>query len=93
MRFRPIGIARIPGQDRVPIRPSDYNDKIYDGICCGYDERERPVVIMCGRRDDPLRWKVIYGFSTVFFKTFREAMDFCRSRNMTMTMTEGPEDA
>ena len=89
MRFRPVGIARIPGQDRVHIDPSGYSDEIYDGVRGGYDDRDRPVVIMCSKREDPLRWKVVYGFSTVFFKTFKEAMDFCRSRNMTIA--EGTE--
>ena len=88
MRFKAIGIARILGQERMAIRPSDYSDKNYDGVRCGYDSHDRPVVIMCSRRNDPLRWKVVYGFSTVFFSTFKEAMEFCRQRNMSMTEAE-----
>jgi len=91
MRFRPYGIARKDGKSRMPVHPQDYSDARFEGIRCGYDRHNNPVIIMRSRQNDPLRWKVVYGFSAVFFDSFKEALDFCNSREMTM-ITEGADD-
>ena len=75
----------------MPVRPQDYSDARFEGIRCGYDRHKNPVIIMRSRQNDPLRWKVVYGFSAVFFESFKEALDFCNSREMTM-ITEGADD-
>lgn len=81
MKFRPVGIA--PGMGHMPHnKASDYSDKLYDGVQLRKTEKGDPVVIMHCKRDDPMRWKVIYGFSTIFFRTFAEAVEFCNSRGM-----------
>ena len=81
MKFRPIGIA--PGMGHMPHnKASDYSDKLYDGVQLRKTAKGDPVVIMHCKRDDPMRWKVIYGFSTIFFKDFASAVDFCNSRGM-----------
>ena len=91
MRFRPYGIAGHGNKSRMPVRPQDYSDARFEGIRCGYDRHKNPVIIMRSRQNDPLRWKVVYGFSAVFFESFKEALDFCNSREMTM-ITEGADD-
>lgn len=82
MKFRPIGIA--PGAGKMPYtsKASDYSDKLYDGVQLRKTVKGDPVVIMHCKRDDPMRWKVVYGFSTVFFESFQAAVDFCNSRGM-----------
>ena len=83
MNFIPYGIYT--GKGMPPeFNPSNYSDKFYDGVRGGYDRKNNPVVIMHCKRDDPYRWKVVYGFSTVFFENFKEAMDFCNSHEMRM---------
>ena len=43
-----------------------------------------PVVIMRSKETDPLRWKVVYGFSRVFFRSLAEAVEFCNSRGFRL---------
>ena len=82
MKFTPVGILREDGKLPRQMRASDYSDKLYDGVQLRKTEKGDPVVIMHCKRDDPMRWKVIYGFSTIFFKDFAAAVDFCNSRGM-----------
>lgn len=82
MKFRPIGIYTPGNQAPVNMRASDYSNDQYDGVSCGRDRKSRPVVIMYSKKEAPLRWMVVYGFSTVFFETFKDAIDFCRSRDV-----------
>lgn len=82
MKFRPIGIA--PGARKMPytMKASDYSDKLYDGVELRHTQKGLPVIIMHCKRDDPMRWMVRYGFSSVFFNTFADAVEFCNSRGM-----------
>lgn len=82
MKFRPIGI--VPENGKLPrgLRASDLSDKLYDGIQLRSTEKGLPVIIMKCKRNDPLPWKVVYGFSSVFFKDFPSAAEFCNSRGM-----------
>lgn len=82
MKFTPVGIIREDGKLPCQMRASDYSDKLYDGVQLRKAQNGDPVIIMHCRRDDPMRWKVIYGFSTIFFRSFAEAVEFCNSRGM-----------
>ena len=82
MKLRPIGIYTKDNKPRVTMRASDYSDKLYDGVQLRKAQNGDPVIIMHCKRDDPMRWKVVYGFSTIFFKDFASAVDFCNSRGM-----------
>ena len=82
MKLRPIGIYTEDSKPRVTMKASDYSDKLYDGVQLRQTKNGDPVIIMHCKRDDPLRWKVIYGFSTIFFKDFASAVDFCNSLGM-----------
>ena len=44
------------------------------------DLNGRPVAISQSTDTDFPIWKVEYGFSTVVFRTYEDAMSFCRSR-------------
>ena len=62
---------------------ADLNDFSRDGYACKAlmkDRRGAPVVI--SQRDDPAFpvWRVVYGFSCVFFATRADAMAFCDGR-------------
>ena len=84
MRFKPIGIYR-GANTRMP-RPkvSDYSNDEYDTVELRSDRKENPVVIMHSKRTAPLTWKVVYGFSTVFFRSFAEAVEFCNTRGFKL---------
>ncbi len=84
MISRPYGMYTENGNAAPPVRASDYSDGRYDGVCCGVDRSRSPVVIMRSRRTDPLRWKVMYGFSQIFFRTFEDAVEFCSSRGFQL---------
>ena len=82
MKFRPIGIA--PGMGEMPciMKASDFSNDLYEGVQLRKAQNGTPVIIMHCKRDDPMRWKVVYGFSTIFFNTFADAVAFCNSRGM-----------
>ncbi len=83
MKFIPFGILK-----NTEVKPLmeviDYDDKLYDAVELRKDKRKRPVVIMHSKREDPLTWKVVYGFSEVYFRTFADAVAFCNSRGFQL---------
>ena len=82
MKFRPIGIISEKGKLPYGMKPSDFSDRLYDGLQLRKTGNVLPVVIMKCKRNDPLPWKVVYGFSSVFFRDFASAVAFCNSRGM-----------
>lgn len=82
MKFRPIGIYKEKGKTPNSMKASNFSDDLYDGVQLRRSSQGDPVIIMRCKRDDPMRWKVIYGFSTIFFRSFAEAVEFCNSRGM-----------
>ena len=73
MRLAHSGVAR--DTDAVThMRPDDFSSSRYGGIRQKSDGGEDPVVIMRSKETDPLRWKVVYGFSRVFFRSLAEAV-------------------
>ena len=82
MKLIPIGITPEKKNILHGIKASDFSDKLYDGVQLRRTDKGTPVIIMHCKRDDPMRWKVVYGFSTVFFESFQAAVDFCNSRGM-----------
>lgn len=84
MRFVPIGLYDDDDRGLYYMGPSDYSDKNYDGIELRKDRKGMPVVISRSRKTAPMMWKVSYGFSQIFFRTFDEAVEFCSSRGMEL---------
>ena len=82
MKFKPIGIFRNAGTPRMDA--ADFSDKYFDGVEVRSDRKHNPVIIMGSRRTDPLSWKVVYGFSQVFFRSFAEAVEFCNTRGFQL---------
>ena len=83
MRFVPIGVTRDTDATAY-MRPEDFSNKRYDGVQLRADRQENPVVIMRSKETDPLRWKVVYGYSQVFFRSLAEAVEFCNSRGFRL---------
>lgn len=88
MKFIPIGIVDDADIRMSYAKASDYSGKHYDGIQLRRTVKNGPVIIMKSKRDDPLRWKVMFGFSQVFFRTFAEAVEFCNSRGMKLAQEQ-----
>ena len=80
MKFAMIGICGGSGDALCFTKASDYSDRKYEGVQLRRTKAGQPVIISQCRKDAPLRWKVTYGCSTVFFRTFDEAVGFCRGR-------------
>lgn len=87
MRFIPIGIADSRCMDGF-LNPSDYSDRFYDDIQIRKSPKNNLVLIMRSKETSPMDWKVVYGFSSVFFHTFEEAADFCSRRGMKAVKRE-----
>lgn len=84
MKLIPVGIARDGSTIPLRMRAEDYGDRMYDGVQLRSDGKKNPVVILHCKRNDPLRWKVVYGFSQVFFRSFADAVKFCNSRGFQL---------
>ena len=84
MKFWPFGILRDAGHKATPVKASDFSDKLYDGVEVRSDRKQNPVIIMRCKRTDPLSWKVVYGFSQVYFRSFAEAVEFCNTRGFRL---------
>ncbi len=83
MRLVRSGITR-DTEAVTHMRPDDFSSSRYGGIQQKSDGGEDPVVIMRSKETDPLRWKVVYGFSRVFFRSLAEAVEFCNSRGFRL---------
>ena len=87
MKCIPIGIAgKMRPEDFM--RPSDFSDRQFDGIQLRKAVNGETVLIMRSRKPMPLNWKVVFGYSSVFFATFEEAECFCRKHGMSFVSGE-----
>ena len=84
MKLKPIGIydEDEDGDVLCFMKASDYSNRDYEGIQLRKTKKGMPVVISRSRKTAPLEWKVSFGFSQIFFRTFDEAVEFCNSRGM-----------
>ena len=58
----------------------DFSTKDYTCVKLLLTKRGRPVAILESNDTKNWHWRVQYGFSTVVFSTYAEAMQFCRER-------------
>ena len=63
-----------------PTDAADFSDGSYECRFLLQTMQGKPVAIMQKNDIDCDIWKVQYGFSTVFFGTYSDAMNFCRDR-------------
>jgi len=91
VKYIPIGIADNKCVNAF-MRPSDYSDKTYDGIQLRKTKNDRMVLIMHSKKATPMEWKVVYGCSAVFFKSFKEAVAFCNEHGMNLVKGESGYD-
>lgn len=84
MKLTPIGICRDSDTKMPRMKASDYNTAAYDAVELRSGQKQDPVIIMRSKRTAPLMWKVVYGFSEVFFRSFAEAVEFCNSRGFQL---------
>ena len=84
MKFIPMGIYRDSDTRTLHMKASDYSTAAYDAVELRSGQKQDPVIIMRSKRTAPLMWKVVYGFSEVFFRSFAEAVEFCNSRGFQL---------
>lgn len=75
MKFKPIynHKFRISASDRQSFSTDDYTCMFILQTMKG-----QPVAVSMSNDPDLLIWRVQYGFSTVYFGDYAEAMEFCR---------------
>lgn len=84
MKLIPIGIYMNDDTKAPHLKASDYSTDKYDGKELRIDKHKNPVVIMHSKRTTPLTWKVVYGYSEVFFRSFADAVAFCNTRGFRL---------
>lgn len=45
------------------------------------DKNGLDVLVLCSKKPKPYNWLVCYNYSVIYFKTYREAMNYCKQRN------------
>lgn len=60
--------------------PSDFGDELYDGVSIYRRKDMKPVALLVSKNAEPARWKVLDGASEFYFRSFKEATNFCRMR-------------
>jgi len=84
MKFIPVGIYEKDSRLPLYAKASDLSDEHYDGIQMRKSRDGHPVIVMRSKKSAPLPWKVAYGFSEIYFRSFEEAINFCNSRGMQL---------
>lgn len=84
MNLKPIGIYRGEDPQMPGMRAGDFKTPTYDAVKMHTDRKPNPVIIMHSRQTAPLMWKVVFGFSTIFFRSFAEAVEFCNTHGFEL---------
>lgn len=83
MKYVPIGIA--PEKDFLDaMNAADFSDEHFEGVQLRQKDRDKAVLIMHSKTSAPMEWKVVYGFSSVFFDTLDDAVAFCEEHGMKL---------
>lgn len=61
-------------------KASDFNTKHYEGIHIFNRINGKPVIVMRSKRYDPCNWCIVTGFNSIYFRTYNEAISYCKSR-------------
>lgn len=83
-------IHRLIYQKKAAFTDADVRDFSTDDYTCIkllLTKRGRPVAILESNDTKNWHWRVQYGFSTVVFPTYAEAMRFCRDRFFELSDT------
>lgn len=79
-QFKIIGMVDADSEIINQCSPSDFSDEHYDGISLYQRKDKKPAVLFMSKTSEPARWKVLDGASTFYFRSFKEATNFCNLR-------------
>lgn len=83
MKYTAIGVPKEANEEMLRgMNPDNFSTKTHKAVSLGTDRNDNIVTIMHSRETKPMSWKVVYGMSQIYFKSFADAMDFCQSRGM-----------
>lgn len=66
------------------LKPSDLSNAAYDCHIITETLKGEPVLILKRKTDSPMNWCVMQNFSTYFFFTRKEAIDFCENHGCSI---------
>ena len=78
--IRIIGMMDAESEITKQSSPSDFSDDYYDGMSLYRRKDMKPVVLFMSKNAEPARWKVVYGASEFYFRSYAEASNFCQMR-------------
>lgn len=79
-QFKIIGMVDAESKITKQSSPSDFGDDLYDGVSLYRRKDKKPVVLFVSKTAEPARWKVLDGASEFYFRSFKEATNFCQMR-------------
>lgn len=80
-QFRITGMMDAEGDITKQTKPSDFSDDLYNCISLYHRKDKKPVMLFVSKSAEPARWKVLDGASEFYFRSFKEATNFCRIRS------------
>lgn len=79
-QFKIIGMVDAESKITKQSSPSDFGDDLYDGVSLYRRKDKKPVVLFVSKTAEPARWKVLDRASEFYFRSFKEATNFCQMR-------------
>jgi hypothetical protein len=70
-------------QDHSGQNPNVIGNKNYNFYCLFKDRHRRPVFVFQSKDVRPCNWRVCFGWTSLHFKTYREAMNYCKRQGFT----------
>jgi len=70
-------------QDFSEQNPMVVDNKKYRFYCQLKDMYQRPVFVYQSKEASPCNWRICFGWTSLHFRTYREAMDYCKRRGFT----------
>lgn len=79
-QIRVIGVMDAESEITKHSSPSDFGDDLYNGISLYRRKDMKPVVLFVSKNSEPARWKIVDGASEFYFRSYTEAIRFCKIR-------------
>ena len=79
-QFKIIGMMDAESEITKQSSPLDFSDDLYDSVSLYRRKDMKPVVLFVSKTAEPALWKILDGASEFYFRSYKEATNFCQMR-------------
>lgn len=69
--------------DFSKLKSSSLANKKYNFFCQLQDRHFQPVFIFQSKEASPCNWRICFGWTSLHFKTYQEAMEYCKNHGFS----------